>query len=100
VAEYVAVRRDVVEELLKWLCEKAATNRMVAQTYERIYGCSLEELEARIQREGVPPDEEGHAMWEASIEWGIVAKELEELEKFIQELRSALNRPVALPPGL
>ena len=44
-----------------------------------------EELEKKIEREGVPVDE--HGIWEDSMEWRNAVEEVERLKKLLKELK-------------
>ena len=73
-----------VEEIVKKLREEVEYYEAIAKKFEKKYNCSLEELERRIEEEGVPID--NHEIWEDSIEWRNAVEELEKLKKLLEEL--------------
>ena len=50
--ETLTLERLLAEELVRWLREELASYKAVIARFERKYNCTLEELEARIEREG------------------------------------------------
>jgi len=58
--------------------------RLLLPSSRKKYKCSLEELEKRIEKEGVPVD--NHGIWEDSIEWRNAVEETKKLKKLIEEL--------------
>jgi len=81
----VAVRREVVEEIIRRLNDETEFYKMIIENFRKRYGCGLEELEKKIKREGVPVDK--HEIWEDSIEWRNAAEEIEKLRKLLRELK-------------
>ncbi len=59
--------------------------KAIVRKFEKKYGCSLEELEKKIEEEGVPIDD--HKIWEDSIKWRNAAEDLEKLKKLLEELK-------------
>jgi len=80
----ISIKKEVYEEILKKLKEEAGYYEAIVKKFEKKYGCSLEELERRIEREGVPVDD--HEIWEDSIEWRNAVEELGKLRKLLKEL--------------
>ena len=70
---------------MKKLREEVEYYEAIVKKFEKKYGCSLEELEKRIEKEGVPID--NHEIWEDSIEWRNAVEELEKLNKLLEELK-------------
>jgi len=70
---------------MKKLREKFEYYEEIVKKFEKKYGCSLEELEKKIEREGVSID--NHEIWEDSIEWRNAVEELEKLNKLLEELK-------------
>ncbi|MHA1583203.1 MAG: hypothetical protein ACTSYM_12010 [Candidatus Baldrarchaeia archaeon] len=81
----VAVRREVVEEIIRRLNDEFEFYKMIIEKFRKRYGCDLEELEKKIKREGVPVDK--HEIWEDSIEWRNAVEEIEKLRKLLRELK-------------
>lgn len=63
----ISIRREVCDEIVRRFRSELEYYGAISSRFEEKYGCSLEELEKRIDREGVPLD--NHEMWENSIEW-------------------------------
>jgi len=80
----ISIRKEVYEEIVKKLREEVEYYEAIAKKFEKKYNCSLEELERRIEEEGVPID--NHEIWEDSIEWRNAVEELEKLKKLLEEL--------------
>ena len=80
----ISIKKEVYEEIVKKLKEEAEYYEAIVKKFEKKYGCSLEELEKRIEKEGVPIDD--HEIWEDSIEWRNAVEELERLRKLLEEL--------------
>lgn len=81
----ISIKRKVYDEILRRLLGELEFYEAVINGFEKKYGCSLEELEKRIEREGVPLD--GHEIWEDSIEWRNATEEKRKLKNLIDELR-------------
>nr|MDO8079218.1 hypothetical protein [Candidatus Freyarchaeota archaeon] len=81
----ISVRREVCDEIVRRFRSELEYYEAISHRFEEKYGCSLEELEKRIDREGVPLD--NHEMWEDSIEWRNAVEEIEKLRKLIEELK-------------
>jgi len=80
----ISIRKEVYEEIVKKLREEVEYYGAIVKKFEKKYGCSLEDLERRIEEEGVPAD--NHEIWEDSIEWRNAVEELEKLRKLLKEL--------------
>lgn len=63
----ISIKREIFDEIVKRFRSELEYYEAIASRFEEKYICSLEELEKRIEREGVPPD--NHEIWEDSIEW-------------------------------
>ena len=61
----ISIRKEVYEEVVRKLREDVEYYEAIVKKFEGKYGCSLEELERRIE-EGVPVDD--HEIWEDSIQ--------------------------------
>jgi hypothetical protein len=70
---------------MKKLREEFEYYEEIVKKFEEKYDCSLEELEKKIEREGVSID--NHEIWEDSIEWRNAVEELEKLKKLLEELK-------------
>jgi translation initiation factor 2 alpha subunit (eIF-2alpha) len=81
----ISIRKEIYEEIVKKLREEVEYYEAIVKKFEKKYGCSLEELEKRIEKEGVPID--NHEIWEDSIEWRNAVEELEKLKKLLEELK-------------
>ncbi len=81
----ISIRREVCDEIVRRFRSELEYYEAVSRRFEEKYGCSLEGLEKRIDREGVPLD--NHEMWEDSIEWRNAVEEIEKLRKLIEELK-------------
>ncbi|ADC66512.1 conserved hypothetical protein [Ferroglobus placidus DSM 10642] len=81
----ISIRREVHEEILKRLLTELEYYEAIIAKFEKKYKCSLDELERKIEREGVPLD--NHEIWEDSIEWRNAVEEVERLKKLIEELK-------------
>jgi translation initiation factor 2 alpha subunit (eIF-2alpha) len=81
----ISIRRDVCDEIVRRFRSELEYYEAIARRFEEKYGCSLEELEKRIDREGVPLD--NHELWEDSIEWRNAVEEIEKLRNLLEELR-------------
>ena len=77
----ISIRKEIYEEIVKKLREEVEYYEAIVKKFEKKYGCSLEELEKRIEKEGVPTD--NHEIWEDSIEWRNAVEELEKLKKIL-----------------
>ncbi|RLI77061.1 hypothetical protein DRP05_11295 [Archaeoglobales archaeon] len=80
----ISIRREVREEIVKRLISELEYYKAITTKFEKKYKCSLEELEKRIEKEGVPVD--NHGIWEDSIEWRNAVEETKKLKKLIEEL--------------
>ncbi len=81
----ISIRKYVYEEIVRKLREDAEYYEAIVKKFEKKYGCSLEELEMKIEKEGVPVD--NHEIWEDSIEWRNAIEELEKLKKLLEGLK-------------
>lgn len=81
----ISIRKEVHEEILKRLLSELEYYKAIIVKFEKKYGCSLEEIEKKIEKEGVPLD--NHEIWEDSIEWRNAVEEVEKLKKLIEELK-------------
>ena len=81
----ISIRREVHEKVVKRLLSELEYYKAVITKFEKKYKCSLDELEKKIEREGVPLD--NHEIWEDSIEWRNAVEEVEKLKKLIEELK-------------
>ena len=77
----ISIRKEVYEEIVRKLKEEEEYYEAIVRKFEKKYSCSLEELEKRIEKEGVPIE-----LWEDSIEWRNAVEELEKLKKLLDEL--------------
>jgi len=82
----ISIKKEVYEEIVRKLKEEAEYYEAIVKKFEKMYGCSLEELEKKIEKEGVPID--NYEIWEDSIEWRNAVEELEKLKKLLEELNS------------
>jgi len=80
----ISIKKEVYEEIIKKLREEAEYYEAIVKKFEKKYGSSLEELERKIEKEGVPIDD--YEIWEDSIEWRNAVEELERLRKLLEEL--------------
>lgn len=80
----ISIKKEVYEEIVRKFREEAKYYEAIVKKFEKKYGCSLEELEKRIEKEGVPVD--NHEIWEDSIEWRNAVEELEKLKRLLEEL--------------
>jgi len=80
----ISIRKEVYEEIVRKLKEEEEYYEAIVRKFEKKYGCSLEDLERMIEKEGVPIDD--HEIWEDSIEWRNAVEELEKLKKLLEEL--------------
>ena len=74
---------------MKKLREEVEYHEAIVKKFEKKCGCSLEDLERRIEEEGVPVD--NHEIWEDSIEWRNAVEELEKLKKLLEGLKMNEN---------
>ncbi len=81
----ISIRREVREEILKRFLSELEYYEAIIAKFEKKYKCSLDELERKIEREGVPLD--NHEIWEDSIEWRNAVEEVEKLRKLVEELK-------------
>ena len=81
----ISIRREVHEEIMKRLLSDLEYYRAIITKFEKKYGCSLDELERKIEREGVPLD--NHEIRENSREWRNAVEEAEKLKKLIEGLK-------------
>lgn len=81
----ISIRREVHEEIVKRLLSELEYYKAIITKFEKKYRCSLDELEKKIEREGVPLD--NHEIWEDSIEWRNAVEEVEKLKKLIEGLK-------------
>jgi ribosome-binding protein aMBF1 (putative translation factor) len=81
----ISIRKEIYEEIVKKFREEVEYYEAIVKKFEKKYGCSLEELEKRIEKEVVPID--NHEIWEDSIEWRNAVEELEKLKKILGGLR-------------
>ncbi len=81
----ISIRRETYEKIVKKLQEEIEFYEAVIRKFEKKYRTKLEELEKKIEREGVPVDE--HGIWEDSIEWRNAVEEVERLKKLLKELK-------------
>ena len=79
-----SVKKEVYEEIVRKLKEEVEYYEAIVKKFEKKYGCSLEELEKKIVKDGVPIDD--HKIWEDSIEWRNAVEELEKLKKLLDDL--------------
>ncbi|MBO8183268.1 MAG: hypothetical protein H0Z28_10840 [Archaeoglobus sp.] len=82
----IAIKRDVRDEIVRRLINELEYYGAIIDKFRKKYGCSLEELEEKIEREGVPLDK--HEIWEDSIEWRNAEEEADQLRKLLKELES------------
>ncbi len=80
----ISIRKGVYEEIVRKLREEVEYYEAIAKKFEKKYGCSLGDLEKKIEEEGVPID--NHEIWEDSIEWRNAVEELGKLKKLLEEL--------------
>jgi len=80
----ISIKKEVYDEIVKRLREEVEYYEAIVKKFEVKYGCSLKELEERIEKEGVPVD--NHEIWEDSIEWRNAVEELERLKRLLEEL--------------
>ena len=80
----ISIKKEVYEKIVKKLREEVEYYEAIVKKFEKKYRCSLEDLEKRIEKEGVPID--NHEIWEDSIEWRNAVEELEKLKKLLEEL--------------
>ena len=78
------LKEEIAEELIERLRRELELYEALIAKFERKYRCSLEELEARIEREGVPVDD--HEAWEDSIEWRNAVEEAGRIKRILREL--------------
>lgn len=76
----------LLEELVKRLKGELEFYEAVIDKFRRKYSCTLEELETRIERDGVPV--ENHEVWEDSIEWRNATEEAERTKRILERLRA------------
>jgi len=81
----IAIKRDVCREIVKRLSSELEYYEAIVDKFRKKYKCTLEELEDRIEREGVPVD--NHEIWEDSIEWRNAVEEVEKLRNLLKELK-------------
>ncbi|MBE8540556.1 hypothetical protein [Geoglobus acetivorans] len=81
----ISIKREVHDEIVKRLLNELEYYSAIVTKFEKKYRCSLNELERRIEKEGVPLD--SHEIWEDSIEWRNAVEEVEKLKKLIEELK-------------
>ena len=81
----IPIKKEVYEEIVRKLREEIEYYEVIVKKFEKKYGCSLEDLERRIDEEGVPAD--NHEIWEDSMEWRNAVEELEKLRKLLDSLR-------------
>ena len=81
----ISIRKEIYEEIVKKLREEVEYYEAIVKKFEKEYGCPLEELEKKIEREGVSID--NHEIWDDSIEWRNAVEELEKLKKILGDLR-------------
>lgn len=73
------VQRGITEEVMA----RIAALRRAASRLARLYG-TLEGLEARIESEGVSPDD--HTLYTDLLEWRSARRELGELTAFLEKV--------------
>jgi len=81
----ISIKREVHDEIVKRLLNELEYYRAIIKKFEKKYKCSLDELERKIEKEGVPLD--NHEIWEDSIEWRNAVEEAEKLKRLIEELK-------------
>lgn len=81
----ISIRREVCDEIARRFRSELEYYEAIVSRFEEKYGCSLDELEKKIEREGVPLD--NHEVWEDSIEWRNAVEEIEKLSRLLEELR-------------
>jgi len=81
----ISIKPEIREEIVKRFLSELEYYEAIANKFEGKYGCSLNELEKKIEEEGVPLD--NHEIWEDSIEWRNAVEEIEKLKKLIDELK-------------
>ncbi len=81
----ISIKREVHDEIVRRLLNELEYYRAIATKFEKKYKCSLDELERKIEKEGVPLD--NHEIWEDSIEWRNAVEEVEKLKRLIEELK-------------
>lgn len=82
----ITIRREIIEEIVKRLNDELKIYRAIINKFREKYGCSLKDLEMKIEREGVPVS--NHEIWEDSIEWRNAVEEVEKLIKILRELKT------------
>jgi len=80
----ISIKKEVYEEIVRKLREEVEYYEAIVKKFEKKYGCSLEELEKRIEKKGVSVDD--HEIWEDSIEWRNAVEELKKLLNLINNL--------------
>ena len=80
----ISIKKEVYEKIVKSSPEEVEYYEAIVKKFEKKYRCSLEDLEKRIEEEGVPVD--NHEIWEDSIEWRNAVEKLEKLKKLLEEL--------------
>ncbi len=82
--ETIAVNVEVIKDIKERLLTELEFYKAVEKKFRRKYGCSLEELEKRIEKESVPT--ENHEVWEDSIEWRNAVEEIKRIEKLLKDI--------------
>ena len=88
----VTVSRELLVKVIEQLRRVLARCENTIEFFKHKYGCDLKELDARIEREGVPPDDKGHEIWDDSIEWHNAVEEAERVRELLRELEEALKK--------
>ena len=87
----ITIKREVCREIVKRLSSELEYYEAIVDKFRKKYKCTLEdkctleELEDRIKREGVPVD--NHEIWEDSIEWRNAVEEAEKFRNLLEELK-------------
>ena len=81
----ITIKREVCREIVKRLSSELEYYEAIVDKFRKKYMCTLEELEDRIEREGVPVA--NHEIWEDSIEWRNAVEEAEKLRNLLEELK-------------
>ena len=81
----VTIKPEVRREIVRRLSSELEYYEAIVNKFRKKYKCTLEELENRIEKEGVPVDD--HEVWEDSIEWRNAIEEVEKLKNLLRELK-------------
>jgi len=80
----ITLEEKTAKELRSHLLKELALFKEVENRFNKKYGMSLDELEEKINTEGVPTEK--HEIWEDSIEWRNAVEEVAKLKAIIAEL--------------